>query len=110
MGKISSDCFNNIVEIAESCARDNGIDWPSMHDVVEKLQFTLELQHAAEAEKKDDDYIFPVASFRPPQYINYTTFGEPELKSGDVGGSTVVDTNDTSLTFPTLGSGDPNVA
>ncbi|XP_065855099.1 receptor-like protein kinase FERONIA [Euphorbia lathyris] len=69
MGKISADCFNKFVEIAESCIRDNGIERPSMHDVKEKLEFTLELQKAADAEKKGiDDPVYPEVSFCAPRY------------------------------------------
>ncbi|WCJ25566.1 Malectin/receptor-like protein kinase family protein [Euphorbia peplus] len=78
MGKISSDCFNKFVEIAESCIRDNGSERPSMHDVKEKLEFTLELQKAADAEKKgDDDPVYPEVSFCAPRYNN-SVFGSSD--------------------------------
>ncbi|KAJ9147505.1 hypothetical protein P3X46_029659 [Hevea brasiliensis] len=41
IGKIAPVCFQKFVEIAESCVREQGIERPSMHDVMEKLEFAL---------------------------------------------------------------------
>ncbi|EEF28053.1 Serine/threonine-protein kinase PBS1, putative [Ricinus communis] len=74
MGNISPDCFNKFVEIAESCVRDKGTKRPSMHDVMEKLAFALELQEVADSEKKmnpgGDQYMYPLVSFRASRYTN----------------------------------------
>ncbi|KAB1211545.1 Receptor-like protein kinase ANXUR2 [Morella rubra] len=51
-GKISPECFKVYVEVAESCVRDAGIDRPTMNDVMEKLDFALELQNNADAAKE----------------------------------------------------------
>ena len=40
------------MQIAESCTRDQGIQRPTMGDVVEKLKLALELQENADAEKE----------------------------------------------------------
>ncbi|KAI5312398.1 hypothetical protein L3X38_041571 [Prunus dulcis] len=49
-GKIAALCFNKFVKIAMSCMHDNGIERPSMDDVVRRLEFALRLQQSA----KDD--------------------------------------------------------
>uniref|UniRef100_A0A7N2N5U3 Protein kinase domain-containing protein n=1 Tax=Quercus lobata TaxID=97700 RepID=A0A7N2N5U3_QUELO len=41
-----------LLEIAESCTRDQGIQRPTMGDVMEKLKLALELQENADAEKE----------------------------------------------------------
>uniref|UniRef100_A0A2N9F9B6 Protein kinase domain-containing protein n=1 Tax=Fagus sylvatica TaxID=28930 RepID=A0A2N9F9B6_FAGSY len=48
-GKIAPECFKVYVEVAESCVRDQGIQRPTMNDVMEKLEFALELQKNADA-------------------------------------------------------------
>ncbi|XP_008230415.2 PREDICTED: receptor-like protein kinase FERONIA [Prunus mume] len=42
-GKIEIQCLNQFVEIAMSCMNDNGIDRPSMNDVVRALELALQL-------------------------------------------------------------------
>ncbi|GMY12863.1 receptor-like protein kinase FERONIA isoform X2 [Fagus crenata] len=51
-GKIAPKCFKVFVLIAESCTRDEGIQRPTMGDVVEKLKFALEVQENADAENE----------------------------------------------------------
>lgn len=48
-GKIAPECFKIYVEVAEACVRDQGIQRPSMNDVMEKLGFALVLQENADA-------------------------------------------------------------
>ncbi|GMY12868.1 receptor-like protein kinase FERONIA [Fagus crenata] len=48
-GKIAPECFKVYVQVAESCVRDQGIQRPTMNDVMERLQFALELQQNADA-------------------------------------------------------------
>uniref|UniRef100_A0A2N9IQI0 Protein kinase domain-containing protein n=1 Tax=Fagus sylvatica TaxID=28930 RepID=A0A2N9IQI0_FAGSY len=48
-GKIVPECFKVYVQVAESCVRDQGIQRPTMNDVIEQLQFALELQQNADA-------------------------------------------------------------
>ncbi|CAL2249999.1 unnamed protein product [Prunus armeniaca] len=47
-GKVAGLCFNKFVEIAMSCMHDNGIERPSMADVVSELEFALKLQRSAD--------------------------------------------------------------
>ena len=54
MNKIALDCFKVYVELAESCVSEHGIKRPTMNDVMEKLEFALELQEYAEATKDTD--------------------------------------------------------
>ncbi|GMY39332.1 receptor-like protein kinase FERONIA [Fagus crenata] len=48
-GKIARECFKVYVEVAESCVRDQGTQRPTMNDVMEKLEFALDLQQNADA-------------------------------------------------------------
>ncbi|XP_016649037.1 PREDICTED: receptor-like protein kinase FERONIA [Prunus mume] len=47
-GKVAGLCFNKFVKIAMSCMHDNGIERPSMADVVRELEFALKLQQSAD--------------------------------------------------------------
>ncbi|KAG6743001.1 hypothetical protein POTOM_053945 [Populus tomentosa] len=47
-GKISPDCLRNFVDVAVRCLLENGIERPSMTDVVWGLEFALQLQESAE--------------------------------------------------------------
>lgn len=47
-GKISPDCLKNFVDVAVRCLVENGIERPSMTDVVWGLEFALQLQESAE--------------------------------------------------------------
>jgi serine/threonine protein kinase len=66
-GEIAPECLKKYCEIAVNCLRDNGIERPSMNDVVWGLEFALQLQESnnrhrdvrvygvLEIEKKDDE-------------------------------------------------------
>ncbi|XP_050249378.1 receptor-like protein kinase FERONIA [Quercus robur] len=47
--KIAPECLKVYMELAESCVRDQGIQRPTMNDVMENLEFAFELQENAEA-------------------------------------------------------------
>jgi len=63
-GEIGPECLKKYCEIAVNCLLDNGIERPSMNDVVWGLEFALQLQESdhkdvrvdgvLEIEKKDD--------------------------------------------------------
>ncbi|KAJ6734844.1 RECEPTOR-LIKE PROTEIN KINASE FERONIA [Salix purpurea] len=46
-GKISPDCLKKFVEVAVRCLHEDGIERPSMTDVVWGLEFALQLQESA---------------------------------------------------------------
>ncbi|PON73653.1 Mitogen-activated protein kinase kinase kinase [Trema orientale] len=66
MGRIAPECFKMFVELAESCVRDGRIQRPTMGDVMEKLEFVLELQEKEDADKERMNpggvYSYPMVS------------------------------------------------
>ncbi|GFS30505.1 malectin/receptor-like protein kinase family protein [Actinidia rufa] len=51
MGQIAPECLRKFGEIVDSCLRDEGIQRPTMSDVVWGLEFAIQLQDAAERNK-----------------------------------------------------------
>ncbi|KAF2299287.1 hypothetical protein GH714_031311 [Hevea brasiliensis] len=94
-GRIAPECSSKFVEIALSCLSNKGIERPTMHDVMGKLEFVLELQEAADAEKKvmnpDIECVYPEVSFFDSPSANI--IGEPQFDSSAANGSISFDTS-----------------
>ena len=92
--KIALDCFKVYVELAESCVSDHAIQRPSMNDVMEKLEFALELQEYAETTKDTDSEVvsFHVAASNGSRQVLESTSG------------TELSTISTGLRYPGLDS------
>ena len=90
------------MELAESCVRDHGIQRPTMNDVMEKLEFALELQEQAVATKDTDSKVvsYRVATTNgAPWYNNFYHGQVLESNSG-----TELSAINTGLNYPSLDS------
>lgn len=106
IGKIAPACFQKFMEIAENCVRDQAIERPSMHDVMERLEFALELQQSADAEKEKmnpghgGDYVYPPqVSFHVSRYTNIVGGSQLDCSSNI---SMDLDTDATGQTYPSV--------
>jgi hypothetical protein len=52
-GEIADECLKTFAEIAVNCLHDNGINRPSMNDVVRELELALQLQESADKELEE---------------------------------------------------------
>ena len=71
-GKIAPECFKVFVEVAENCVRDQGIERPTMNDVMERLEFALELQQNADAAQEE---INPSGDFTYQEVLSFRVSG-----------------------------------
>nr|XP_023922055.1 receptor-like protein kinase FERONIA [Quercus suber] len=81
VGKIAPDCFKVYVEVAENCVRDQGIERPTMNDVMERLEFALELTQNADAAQEE---INPSGDFSYQEVLSFRVSGRtigPVLES-----------------------------
>ncbi|KAF5457629.1 hypothetical protein F2P56_021718 [Juglans regia] len=106
-GRIAPACFKVYLEVAESCVRDQGIQRPTMNDVMEKLVFALQRQKeaddAAEKINPDGEHTYTeVLSFHDAGTTGAARCNN--VLSGDVlesdSGTGLTWTHDTGLTYP----------
>jgi serine/threonine protein kinase len=101
--KMVPECLKVYVELAESCIRDQGIHRPTMNDVMEKLEFALELQENADKAKDTDSeevsLIHLAVTSTPPWYNNVYNGKVLESTSG-----TELTTISSGLSYPGLNS------
>ncbi|KAJ9173156.1 hypothetical protein P3X46_016320 [Hevea brasiliensis] len=97
--KIAPECFRKFVEIAESCVRNQGSERPTMQDVMGELEFALELQETADADKErinpGGEYVYPEVSFNAPS-PRCTNPGGCEFEQVSTSGYTSWDTNNAT--------------
>ncbi|GMY12861.1 receptor-like protein kinase FERONIA [Fagus crenata] len=95
-GKIVPECLKKFGDVAVSCLLDNGIERPSMNDVVWGLEFALQLQECAEKDIK-----FGVGDFEmmddEKSLINKSMINDSdEMFSSSIGGVSST-TSDSSV-------------
>ncbi|XP_015063784.1 receptor-like protein kinase FERONIA [Solanum pennellii] len=56
-GQIATECLSKFAELAYHCLREQGVESPSMGDIVRSLEFALQLQEGADTEV--DGYVYP---------------------------------------------------
>ncbi|XP_060194595.1 receptor-like protein kinase FERONIA [Lycium barbarum] len=65
-GQIAPECLSKFAELAYCCLRDQGVQRPSMGDVVRTLEFALQLQEGADNRSHDvKGYINPPSLYFP---------------------------------------------
>ncbi|KAJ8567143.1 hypothetical protein K7X08_019351 [Anisodus acutangulus] len=102
-GQIAPECLNKFAEAAYNCLRDQGIQRPSMGDVVWSLEFALKLQDAANNRgHKAEENGYPTSPSFPlilngPTNIS-TDEGEVFSASYEAGGKTTSSGTYTSMT------------
>ncbi|KAF2286589.1 hypothetical protein GH714_040641 [Hevea brasiliensis] len=103
LAKIAPECFTKFVEIAESCVRNQGSERPTMQDVMGELEFALELQETADADKErinpGGEYVYPEVSFNAPS-PRCTNPGGCEFEQVSTSGYTSWDTNNYTVFQP----------
>ncbi|KAH0997875.1 hypothetical protein GBA52_021739 [Prunus armeniaca] len=57
-GMIVAECLNKFGEIAVSCIQDNGVDRPSINDVLRELELALQLHQKSIGSKGDNEVAF----------------------------------------------------
>ncbi|XP_020538884.2 receptor-like protein kinase FERONIA isoform X2 [Jatropha curcas] len=81
-GKIFPECLNKYVEIAANCVRRTGIQRLCMDDVIENLEFALELQQTADSEKEKmnpgGEHSYPQVLIHPSLRANIYGWSEFE--------------------------------
>ncbi|KAG7982396.1 hypothetical protein I3843_04G050200 [Carya illinoinensis] len=106
-GKIAPACFKVYLEVAESCLREQGIQRPTMKDVMEKLVFALQQQIEADDTMEKTN---PNGKHTYTEVLSFHVTGSAgfnNVLSGHVlesdSGTELTWTHDTELTYPSLG-------
>ncbi|XP_059293866.1 receptor-like protein kinase FERONIA [Lycium ferocissimum] len=84
-GEIAPECLSKFAELAYRCLRDQGVQRPSMGDVVRTLEFALQLQEGADNRGREvEGHIYPPSPSFPSiinSHANIST-NEDEIFSG----------------------------
>ncbi|KAL2523006.1 Receptor-like protein kinase FERONIA [Forsythia ovata] len=78
--QIAPECLSKYAEIATRCLRDNGIERPTMSDVVWTLEFAMQLQEAAD--NRGDGGVV-VDQGDSPMFSSYSLLKQEETTSTD---------------------------
>jgi serine/threonine protein kinase len=106
---ISPECFKKIAETAMKCVSDNGIERPSMGDVLWNLEFALQLQESAEESdgidiQEEEPFIAGKGKKDPdaPGYDGDVTDSRSTGMSMSIGGRSLTSEDSDGLTPSTV--------
>lgn len=87
---VAAACLKKFVEMAVSCVGENGVERPSMKDVVGGLEFALELQESAEKAISVDGFEITAISRPPFGHDLFCSDSSGVKSSGDSGSNMTV--------------------
>jgi serine/threonine protein kinase len=115
-GEIGTRCLKKFVEIAMNCLLDNGIERPSMNDVVGRLEFALQLQESVDEDVGldvaqievilgDEKALFPKSTHDDSDDMSSSSGGQVSSKSHSNNWVTIMSNGEQSFVSNSQDSG-----